>query len=162
MPPRSVYLIVYHSPLFPAHWALYIPNLPPNEEREPNQVGRVLNVVGSSFSGFRHEFKRNYDLVADGRSYSLFLLDGEVDSALVGEPGERESIDGEAMDALEGLALTVPAPGPSLLSADTQGRRGRAEIRNCQTWLREAVEAYVKAGMLHAIALERLATAPMN
>ncbi|KZO94365.1 hypothetical protein CALVIDRAFT_556398 [Calocera viscosa TUFC12733] len=178
MTTRPVYLIVYHSPLFPAHWALFLPNLtstpsptppisssspPPPPVPEVHKTGTVLNVAGSSFSGFAHEFKRNYDLEEDGRSYSLFLLDADIDPGLVGDTrGEEPSVDAEGRDELERLALSVPAPGPSLQPGAAKGRRGRAEIRNCQTWLWEAVQAYVEAGMMHSIALERLAAAPVN
>jgi len=171
---RSVYLIVYHSPLFPAHWALYIPNLPHPvltttsdstsqvvEGAQVRKVGKIVNVVGSVAAGFAHEFKRNYDLEEDGRGYSLFLLDERVDGALVWDRAEEgETIDAQAQDPFEVLALSVPAPGPSLNSAADKGRR--VQIRNCQTWLREAVERYVTAGIMHEVALERLATAPVN
>jgi len=153
----EVYLIIYHSPLFPAHWALFVPN------PSTSKIGKVLNVVGSVAAGFEHEFKRNYDLTEDGRQYSLLLLDDAVDKKVVCDTTDEEStIDAVGRDEMERLALEVPAPGPSLNSYQSTGTKAKVVIRNCQTWLREAVEAYVKAGVLHEVALERLQTAPVN
>lgn len=68
---RPIYLAVYHSPLFAAHWALWVPHYETNNEQ---QLGKVIHVQGSASQGFVHEFKRNYDITEDNRSKSTILL----------------------------------------------------------------------------------------
>jgi hypothetical protein len=67
---RPVYLIIYHSPIFAAHWALWIPSY---DQDVIGQTGKIINVQGSPCEGFIHEFERNYDLSTESRSHSLKL-----------------------------------------------------------------------------------------
>lgn len=51
---RQVYLLITHSRLFPAHWAIWIPNV---SHLIPG-TGKIINVRGDAMTGFRHEFDR--------------------------------------------------------------------------------------------------------
>jgi hypothetical protein len=110
---RPVYLIIYHSPIFTAHWALWIPSY---EEEVIKKTGKIINVQGSPSEGFIHEFERNYDESTESRSHSLKLL-VLIDSENVVDTSGEYSVDNTAIDVLERSALAIPAPGPSLRSA---------------------------------------------
>ncbi|KDQ60267.1 hypothetical protein JAAARDRAFT_601244 [Jaapia argillacea MUCL 33604] len=178
--PRSVYLLVYHSPLFPAHWGLFIPYpvsllhpstaTVPDDEGSPSQktaIGKVIHVHGDSFNGFAHQFKRNYEHDTTQRAHSLVWL-CEVGDEWVGD-GEDEKgderelkLDVEPVDEIERRALSVPAPGPSLKHAGNLGGGKKVEIKNCQTWLRDFVQVLVEEGIFPSSALAALDAAPKN
>ena len=68
---RPLYLVVYHSRLFAAHWALWIPTY---ANETVGDVGKVIHVEGSPSEGFSHQFKRNYDISKTSRSKSTIFL----------------------------------------------------------------------------------------
>lgn len=108
---RNVYIIIHHSPLFPAHWALWIPNV------TDATTGKVINVRGDPLSGFDHVFERNASLEDVGGKYSLILLASIEDRYVSDMPSdEAYSSDKIANDYLEEIALTIPAPQKSLRS----------------------------------------------
>jgi len=112
---RDIHLIFYPSPLFPAHWGLWIPSV-----GNP-QIGKMVHVVGDVATGFEHQFKRNYSLITTTRRYDLVLLAKVDDKHVVDVPGNGEgSSDKNPADDIERKALTVPAPGKSLISASSQ------------------------------------------
>jgi hypothetical protein len=109
--PRTIYLLSYNSHAFPAHWGIWIPSL-----TDPG-VGRLINVEGDALVGFKHFFERNYDLGSTTRSYTLTTLGEAADNYVVDAPGNGEaSKDQIANDYIEQVALSIPAPGPSLQS----------------------------------------------
>lgn len=106
---RKIYLIVYRSPLFPAHWSIWVPSL------SNTDIGKRIQVTGDSAQGFEHEFVRNYNATGTKRQRSLFLLAEVDDKHVVDVPGDgTESIDTSAADDIERSALSIPAPGKSL------------------------------------------------
>jgi hypothetical protein len=112
---RTVYLIVYNSPLFPAHWGLWIPSL------DDPTVGKRLHAPGDAANGFEIDFDRNYTLDATNRQYQSLVL-AEVSNYHVVDvkgDGSRRS-DSTAHDDLEQVLLSVPAPGASLVSSSSQ------------------------------------------
>lgn len=120
---RKLFLIVYKSPLFPAHWSLWIPSL-----ADPN-IGKRIHVTGDVYSGFEHEFVRNYNLENDTRTQVSIML-GEVDDKHVVDDedspdlkNDDEERDQTPRDRIEEIALEVPAPGPSMNSASTTTTR---------------------------------------
>jgi hypothetical protein len=109
---REVYLIIYHSPLFPAHWALYVPSV-----NNP-KVGKKIHVFGDVAKGFEHEFLRNYNPTGTQRRHSLVLLAEVEDQHVVDVPGDgSQSADKTATDGIEQMALSIPAPTKSLTSS---------------------------------------------
>ncbi|KAL1952865.1 hypothetical protein VTO42DRAFT_4092 [Malbranchea cinnamomea] len=188
---RPVFLLVFPSPLFPAHWSLFVPCSPDHDEA----VGTRIHVTGDARSGFAHEFVRNYDIRQSTQGDRLVRL-GEADeryispstASLTGSRGPSstrvsnettttedtpttpatvpdratESRDVDATNELERIALRVPAPGPSLNSVQKQPSGRRVEIQNCQTWLRQLVAAYVDRGILGPEALAAVDQAPRH
>jgi hypothetical protein len=94
-------LIVYHSPLFAAHRALFLPS-PTN-----NMIGKRIHADGSPATGFEVIFEE-YDLTGCTQSYETIHL-GEVK---IGD--------------LEHTARSVEAPRNSLIPASE-----KVHIRTC-------------------------------
>lgn len=92
MPPKSLQLIVYHSPLFAAHWALFIPSI------GDLKLGQRIHADGSPATGFEVLNESNYDLRDCTQSYQVIDL-SEVNDADV-----------------DRVAKLVPAPAKSLVS----------------------------------------------
>ncbi|KAI1295278.1 hypothetical protein F5Y03DRAFT_371858 [Xylaria venustula] len=155
--PRKIYLIVYKSPLFPAHWALWVPS-----KAKPN-IGKRIHAEGDAATGFRLSFDRNYNITQDSRKYEVLTL-AEIEQDLVLDtPGDgTNSVDAEPRDAVETVAAKVPPPGRSLVSSSSSSRGTKVQIKNCQTWLAEVVGALHKEGMLDSRAVEIIKTAPKN
>lgn len=106
----DIFLLCYlPSPLFHAHWALFVP-----EPGSP-QRGTVLNVRGDPLHGFAHEFERGYIPSEDPEKPPAVLKLGTIAERLV-RPDDTapDGKDTEAHNKLERLALSVDAPGRSL------------------------------------------------
>ncbi|KAG9086522.1 hypothetical protein FS749_003599 [Ceratobasidium sp. UAMH 11750] len=157
MTTRSVYLLVFRSPVFPAHWALWVPRL------DDPHAGKIISAVGDPSTGFAHEFQRNFS-PASPNSMLPVLLSNAVDPKHIvdGEVGLESTIDADATDSLEEVALMVPPPGKSLNSVEDSGTRRRVAIKNCQTWMSEYVGKLVERGILDASAVGVLNDAPKN
>ena len=113
---RPIYLVVYHSRLFAAHWALWVPTY---ENETVGDVGKVIHVEGNPREGFSHEFKRSYDMSRTLRSRSIILLSWVDGSNIVDTPGDGSfTTDTTAADVIEEWALHTAAPGPTLRSSD--------------------------------------------
>jgi len=63
MPYRPVYLLVYNSRVFAAHWSMWIPN-DSTDTPATEDIGKIIQVTGDSLKGFVHEFVRNHDIVS--------------------------------------------------------------------------------------------------
>jgi hypothetical protein len=114
---RTVYLVVYNSPLFPAHWGLWIPSL------NDSTVGKLLNAEGDAANGFEIVFERNYAIDATSRQHQFLLLAEVSDHHVVDVKGDGSpGSDSTAHDNLEQVLLSVPAPGASLVSYSSQVR----------------------------------------
>jgi hypothetical protein len=107
---RTLYLLVSPSPLFPAHWMLFI------SSKGNEEIGLGINAVGYASSGFDLLFERNYR-PADARpplypSIPLGQLNDEhvVDADLDG----LQSQDSTPGSTIEKIAISVPAPKASL------------------------------------------------
>lgn len=108
---REIYLVLYPSPLFLAHWGLFVPSA------ENSQLGKMIHVTGDVVNGFEHEFKRNYSLAKTTRRYNQILLATVDDKYVVDVPGDgSQSSDQAPADDIERKALTIPAPAKSLNS----------------------------------------------
>ncbi len=110
---RPASLVIYHSPLFAAHWSLWIPS------ENDSDLGKIIHVHGSVAEGFEHEFKRNYRLSEDSRTNSIRLLGTVSGSSIVDPEDETYYTDVIPLDIMEETALRVEAPGPSLRQSQT-------------------------------------------
>jgi hypothetical protein len=116
--PKAFLLCYVPSPLFPAHWSLWIPY------DGKSGRGTRIHVTGDALNGFQHDFDRGYDPRTDDRHPRLIQL-GVVDASSLPQLAERvgpclEGIDTRvlrACSAVEELSMAIPAPGPSLRSS---------------------------------------------
>lgn len=106
----DIFLLCYlPSPLFHAHWALFIP-----DQARP-QCGTVLNVRGDPLNGFVHEFERGYVPSEDPEKPPTVLKLGAIAERLIMSEGTApDGKDATAYNQLESLALSIDAPGRSL------------------------------------------------
>lgn len=104
---RQIQLIVYRSPLFPAHWSLFIPT-----ESNPD-FGKRIHAIGDPLHGFQLEFKRGYDLSATSSKKTVIDLCRVDGVHVVDGPAERGS-DKIPIDDIEKKATEVPAPEGSM------------------------------------------------
>lgn len=115
----KAYLICYiPSPFFPAHWSLWVAY-----GVGYTGPGTRIHVIGNALNGFQHDLDREYNPASDDRHPRVIDL-GVIDESLLspkapgGIPAEGTSVDKSgACNALEHLALRIPAPGPSLRSS---------------------------------------------
>lgn len=106
--PRDIYLLVYHQTNRPAHWSLFIPAI------DKPMVGKRIHVVGSAFTGYKLEFKRNYDLDKTGRPNEKTLLATVDDKYVRDTEGDGGiSIDTDPRDVIETKAKEVKPPKAS-------------------------------------------------
>lgn len=106
---REIYLLVYPSRMFAAHWALWIPGV-----ADP-KVGKVIQVNGNPSTGFELEIKRQHNLESTTRPKEATLIAQVKDEYVVDVPKNTPDDQGP-IDAIEHHAFSVPAPGPSLNS----------------------------------------------
>ncbi|KAG8728374.1 hypothetical protein FRC12_021795 [Ceratobasidium sp. 428] len=154
---RSIHLLVFRSPVFPAHWALWVPRA------DNPHVGKIISAVGDPSTNFAHEFQRNFSPSAPSSMLPILLSDTVDPKHIVdGDLDSESTIDAYATDDLENVALTVPPPGKSLNSVADSGVKLRVAIKNCQTWMREYVVKLTKSGVLDASAVGIVDDAPKN
>ncbi|PSN68872.1 hypothetical protein BS50DRAFT_572057 [Corynespora cassiicola Philippines] len=58
---RPIHILVYSSPLFPAHWSLCIPHV------DDPDIGTRIHVSGDAAPGYETAFERNYNLSTTSR-----------------------------------------------------------------------------------------------
>ncbi|GLB35867.1 hypothetical protein LshimejAT787_0301550 [Lyophyllum shimeji] len=159
---RDTYLIVYKSPLFAAHWSLFIPF---KSSSQPDKgVGKIIHAVGSLAEGFTVEFKRHYRPAMDSRSKTFVAL-GPVAEEYFKDAGDldaAETVDVSPIDDLERRAMLVPPPGKSLHSASVGGTKTRINVQNCQTWMAQYIDLLVREGVYPDAALVAVKAAPKN
>jgi hypothetical protein len=77
-------------------------------------VGKVIHAVGTPFTGYNVQFKRNYNVEATNRQVQQFFLTTVGDQIVQDMKGDgKVSVDTEACDTLETKAKQVEAPGVS-------------------------------------------------
>ncbi|KZP20357.1 hypothetical protein FIBSPDRAFT_742513 [Athelia psychrophila] len=153
---RCIHLLVFNSPLFPAHWAMYIPG-------HRGGPGKLINVQGDPSTGFCHEFERNYDPSSTANKTTMLHLCDVQDEHVLDVPGDGSpSIDTNVMDDIERVALGVRPPPKTLRSSNGNAVPTKVTIQNCQTWMVQLVEALVEVAIVPRIALEVLEGAPKN
>ncbi|KAH6665751.1 hypothetical protein B0J14DRAFT_605808 [Halenospora varia] len=148
--PRKIDLLVYPARASKingtcAHWALFIPSL------SSNSKGKLIQVLGTPFTGYGLEFKRNYDLDTIAEKFQKYSL-GDVEDGFVEDVvGDgTSSIDNVARDAIEKEAKRIDPPGVSKEPLNPGvGKR-------CQEWTRELVERLVERGILEKHACDVL------
>jgi hypothetical protein len=115
---RKVYIISFDNPLYPAHWALWIPTIDANGTEQ--QFGKEIQVEGDANKGFAHGFKGNCNLSRTTRKHQLTFI-GLVDSQNIIDGVDDSNSEAheyyKETDRLEEVALEVAAPPKTLSSA---------------------------------------------
>ena len=109
---RPVYLLSYPNRMFAAHWSILVPL------KESPQKGTRIHVTGDSLNGFVHQFERD-DVPGEDSRHPCMKCLASVDDSHIRDP-PKTAKDFEAYNELERLALSAPAPGPSLKRASDQ------------------------------------------
>ncbi|KAK3336317.1 hypothetical protein B0T19DRAFT_409129 [Cercophora scortea] len=159
-PARQLYLACFiPSRLFTAHWAMWVPST------DDEHIGTLIQVIGDPLNGFVHEFERGYRPQEDSRPPLLLELGGAGENSVVPDGPMIPGRDANAYNELERLALSIPAPTPSLkpaAAASVSQTKPRITIDNCQSWLSRLINAMVAQHMIDDGARGVLQTAPKN
>ncbi|CAJ2510208.1 Uu.00g061080.m01.CDS01 [Anthostomella pinea] len=156
---HTLFVLVYPSRLFAAHWSFWLPY-----DDASNHIGDRVHVTGDRLGGFQYEYIRNYDVSEDDRHPKALPIgivsDTHLSKASKDEnlaPSEKGQQDAEhvAFNAFDEACREVPAPGPSFNKvnrSDAAKAPGappkKAEVKDCQWWIKEAASHMVKTGML--------------
>ncbi|KAI2781305.1 hypothetical protein F4815DRAFT_444482 [Daldinia loculata] len=160
--PRTIYVLVYPSRLFAAHWSFWLPYV--DTDNQQSNIGDRIHVTGDRLNGFKYEYIRNYNVCEDDRNPNAFPLglvsethlslankDGTVTSSEEEDQRDAENIGFNAFDA---ACREVPAPGPSLNKVNRDASRTagtplkRTEVKDCQWWIKEATSHLFQMGIL--------------
>lgn len=167
-PPTPLYVVIPPSALFAAHWSFFIPELLPfdpiTKRHEEAKLGRRIHATGDRLNGFKLEIIRNYDISkhrsVGTRRFAIGLLPSKYLQSvrIPASEGLRKDddegggyVDNEPTDDFEKLCVEVETPGPSLNSAQSNGRRVKSEVKDCQWWVRKVVEALEERGMVEPL-----------
>ncbi|KAB5547352.1 hypothetical protein GE09DRAFT_208882 [Coniochaeta sp. 2T2.1] len=155
---RTLYVLVYPSRLFAAHWSFWIPYL--DADGRESDVGDRIHVTGDRLNGFQYEHLRHYNVREDERLPNSFPI-GLLDPASVEKGnGHDWGISGVAeeitpVNRFDKVCREVEAPGPSLNKVATTavpnvtaGAPKKREVRDCQWWIKQAAAHLVEAGVL--------------
>ena len=152
-----------------------LPRDPITARHEESDIGRRVHVSGDRLNGFRLEIIREYNVrkhrTVGTRRYPIGKLAKPNDPLLPMEAHDADClenarkdedegggfIDNEPRDDFERVCVGVEAPGPSLNRVSTDaskheieemGRRKRAEVKDCQWWIKQVVKTLVEKGLL--------------
>ena len=66
---HDIFLLVYpENQHIPAHWAVFVP------KQQGASIGKIIHVIGSSFTGFRVQINKNYNIALTRRRVEKILL----------------------------------------------------------------------------------------
>ncbi|KAI1771436.1 hypothetical protein F4818DRAFT_204278 [Hypoxylon cercidicola] len=159
---RTLYVLVYPSRLFAAHWSFWIPYV--DAGNQPLDIGDRIHATGDRLNGFQYEYICNYNVREDDRHPNVFpiglVLDihlsrsGKNENVIPSENG-RSDTENLAFNAFDEACRDVPAPEPSLNKVDrtdvskaTGAPLKRAKVKDCQWWIKEVTSHLVEIGIL--------------
>jgi hypothetical protein len=147
---QPLYVLVYPSRLFAAHWSFWIPYL--NTAGKEEDTGDRIHVTGDRLNGFQYEYVRHYNVREDERKPARFAI-GLLSAASVS--GNHDLTVDNTLNPFDRACREVEAPGPSLnkIITTNAGRANGAppkkmEVRDCQWWVKQAVAHLVEADIL--------------
>ncbi|KAL2214140.1 hypothetical protein CC79DRAFT_114311 [Sarocladium strictum] len=142
----TLYVHVYPSPLFAAHWSFFLPR-----EDLKSEIGDRIHVTGDGLNGFEYEYVRDYDPKEDARRPNAFPIGRVMMTAMQRLIGGQVVDEADDRSMFDRICRQVPAPGPSLNSASASTGNGapkRREVRDCQWWIKQATIHLVNEGIL--------------
>lgn len=152
---RTLYILVYPSRPFAAHWSLFLPYA----SSRGAKLGKRIHATGDRLNGFHLEIVRHYERGADSRTPGLYPI-GRVPSSLVRDDdhseGTEEQVDCTPRDDFEKSCVAVEAPGPSMNRVGegggqtNKGPPKKAVVKDCQWWVRECMQILYERGILLA------------
>lgn len=146
-----------------------------SKRHEVPRSGRRIHVTGDRLNGFTLEIIRGYNVskhksVSAERQYLVGALSfpeaqtsvsSDLKSAQVPDGAIYKDeddgggyVDNSPRDELERVCVEIEAPGPSLNKVGVAGgglpggKRVKMEVKDCQWWIRQVVQALVERGML--------------
>ena len=176
-PSRTLYVLIPPSPLFAAHWSFFIPDVLPYEttsrRHEESSHGCRIHVSGDRLNGFHLEIIRGYDIrehrSVGTRRFPIAIMSSNYLEATISDRQQTQKsqcrmkdedegggyIDNCPINKFEEVCKDVEAPGPSLNQASKTavdgGKRVKAEVKDCQWWIRQAVEELTRKGALEQL-----------
>ncbi|KAI1412041.1 hypothetical protein F5Y13DRAFT_180395 [Hypoxylon sp. FL1857] len=150
---RILYVLVYPSRLFAAHWSFWLPYI--KDGNRQSDTGDRIHVTGDRLNGFLYEYAAHLSKASQDRNDAL------------GEEGKAD-IDNAVFNAFDKACREVSAPGPSLNKvgkADTSKVTiplKQAEVRDCQWWIKEATSHLVRTGILLSLDEEHEKESPAS
>ncbi|KAI1472384.1 uncharacterized protein F4812DRAFT_11326 [Daldinia caldariorum] len=172
---RTLYVLVYPSRLFAAHWSFWLPYTDA-DDRQSN-TGDRIHVTGDRLNGFQYEYIRNYDVCEDDRNPSAFpiglvsemhLTQANKDETAISSGEDQRDSENIVFNSFDEACREVPAPGPSLnkVNPDTGGVAGsppkRMAVKDCQWWVKEATSRLVQRGILLQLDEDHEGETPMS
>lgn len=151
---QTLYVHVFPSRLFAAHWSFWIPCI--DDTGAEQDTGYRIHVTGDRLNGFKYEYINDYDPREDDRLPKAHAI-GRIPAAALRRP-ESEDKELDCANVLDQALRAIEAPGPSLNkvtpnsgAGDGSARPKKMEVRDCQWWIKQAVEHLVEEGMLAPI-----------
>ena len=152
---NHVYLLIYHRSPFHAHWSLFIPKHP-NATVNETTNGTRPEALGDPLTGFNINIQDSEP--PNSSSSDEEELNRRPSRILLG----KVILHDNAVERVKDIAGGVEPPGRSLrnaASAERSGKAVRVEVRDCQTWAKDIVDALIGEGLVEAGAREVLAGA---
>ncbi|KAF2183762.1 hypothetical protein K469DRAFT_751460 [Zopfia rhizophila CBS 207.26] len=158
---RSVYILSYRTgPLNKSHWALWYPRGDAVQGFGRVPQGTIVHATGDVRQGFILEFKRgNYGPKSNRFPWHAEL--GQIAEQYLTDGPDRGN-DATPYNTLEQIAQSVPTPGKSLVSADSQAKRDRVNVQDCQWWMKQFIAALIQRGLLNKAAENVVAQTPIQ
>jgi hypothetical protein len=151
---RTLYVLVYPSRLFAAHWSFWLPYLDDNGHE--TEIGDRPHATGDRLNGFEYEYVQDYNVKEDDRHSTTFPI-GLISATHLSEDGAGSDVEAGTgvLNAFDKACREVPAPDPSLnkvTSTDSERASGvppkRVQVRDCQWWIKQTTARLVETGML--------------
>jgi hypothetical protein len=159
---QTLYVLVYPSRLFAAHWSFWIPHL--DSGGQESSTGDRIHVTGDCLNGFEYEYVCDYNVDQDDRKPIAFPI-GLVlvsDTTNTGIDQKRDLIKSKesvtqkvTWNRFDDACRQVSAPGPSLnkvVESDARMPGGapprKSEVKDCQWWIKKAASHLWEIKML--------------
>lgn len=148
---RPIFLLVWPSALFKAHWAIFIPEA----SDKTFKTGKYIHAEGNPKDGFNFQVVRGWDMNQSRRRPQVPIEIGWVPANLVSDiatEGGRLVKESVARDQLEAYMAAIPTPDATMIhvAAGQSSSGKKKELSNCQWWVIQVVKSLAECGVLIA------------